>query len=174
MSQLSKMLTSPPAKGQSSSFNIIPGSMTAKGGKTNPYSYTSPQAQRMAKTSPFHVPNDEEIFLQREAEKAKFEELKQLSRGLRIWDKPTANSRSPLKRIRDNDIPPASLDDGAFHYNYNSAQRGYISAAMNIAKSRGAFNMEPLPGGKTKQDIHDFINQKKEMFMVELSQNVIQ
>lgn len=36
--------------------------------------------------------------------------------------------------------------------------------------------MEPLvlSGGKTKQDIHDFINQKKEMFMVELSQNVIQ
>jgi len=46
---------------------------------------------------------------------------------------------------------------------------------MNIAKSRGNFSMEPLvlPGGKTKQDIHDFINQKKEMFLVELSQNVI-
>lgn len=142
-----------------------------KGGKTNPY--TSPQ--RMARTSPFHVPSDEEVFLQREAEKAKFEELKQLSRGLRIWDKPTANSRSPLKRLKDTDIPPTSFEEGNFHYNYNSTQRGYISAAMNIAKSRGNFSMEPLvlPGGKTKQDIHDFINQKKEMFLVELSQNVI-
>lgn len=47
---------------------------------------------------------------------------------------------------------------------------------MNIAKSRANFSMEPLvlPGGKTKQDMNDFINQKKEMFMVELSQNVIQ
>lgn len=47
---------------------------------------------------------------------------------------------------------------------------------MNIAKSRVAFSLEPLvlPGGKTKQDMSDFINQKKEMFMVELSQNVIQ
>lgn len=42
---------------------------------------------------------------------------------------------------------------------------------MNIAKSRANFSMEPLvlPGGKTKQDMNDFINQKKEMFMVELS-----
>lgn len=66
MSQFAKMLTSPPPKGQSSSFNIIPaqsGAMTAKGGKTNPYSHTSPNVQRMAKTSPFHVPNDEEVFL---------------------------------------------------------------------------------------------------------------
>ncbi len=46
---------------------------------------------------------------------------------------------------------------------------------MNIAKSRVAFSLEPvvLPGGKTRQDMTDFINQKKEMFMVELSQNVI-
>lgn len=61
-------------------------------------------------------------------------------------------------------------------YNYNSQQRGYISAAMNIAKSRLTFSLEPLPalsGGKTKQDINDFITQKKEMFLVELSQKVI-
>ena len=47
---------------------------------------------------------------------------------------------------------------------------------MNIAKSRLAFSLEPIsmPGGRTKQDIHDFINQKKEMFMVELSQKVVQ
>jgi hypothetical protein len=42
---------------------------------------------------------------------------------------------------------------------------------MNIAKSRVTFNLEPLalPGGKTRQDINDFITQKKEMFMVELA-----
>ena len=47
---------------------------------------------------------------------------------------------------------------------------------MNIAKSRVTFSLEPiaLPGGKNKQDINDFIQQKKEMFMVELSQKVIQ
>ena len=47
---------------------------------------------------------------------------------------------------------------------------------MNIAKSRAAFNLEPLalPMGKNKQDINDFITQKKEMFLVELTQTVIQ
>lgn len=114
--------------------------------------------------------------MQREAEKAKLGELKQIQRGFRIWDKTTASSRSPLKRVKDSDIPPADLKDHtAVNYNYNSQQRGYISAAMNIAKSRVAFSLEPvvLPGGKTRQDMTDFINQKKEMFMVELSQNVI-
>ena len=47
---------------------------------------------------------------------------------------------------------------------------------MNIVKSRLNFSLEPLGlgSGKTKQDINDFIQQKKEMFLVELAQNVIQ
>jgi hypothetical protein len=79
---------------------------------------------------------------------------------MKIWDKPTANSRSPLKRVKDSDIPPAELNDSTVLYNFNGQQRGYISAAMNIAKSRVAFSLEPLvlPGGKTKQDITDFVN----------------
>jgi hypothetical protein len=103
------------------------------------------------------------------------QELKQLTRGQKIWDKPTANTRSPLKRVTDSDIPPAEINDKTLSFNYNSSQRGYISAAMNIAKSRVTFSLEPiaLPGGKNKQDINDFITQKKEMFLVELSQNVI-
>jgi hypothetical protein len=50
--------------------------------KTNPYAnMTSPMpGQRTAglsgKTSPFKLPNDEEVFLQREAEKIKLQELK--------------------------------------------------------------------------------------------------
>lgn len=93
-----------------------------KVGKSNPWgSHTSPQGvYRSAKTSPFKIPNDEEVFLQREAEKAKLNELKQLTRGMRIWDKPTANSRSPLKRVLDSDIPPADINDGAVVFNFNS------------------------------------------------------
>ena len=106
------------------------------------------------------MPNDEEVFLAREAERQKLTELKQLTKGMRIWDKPTASSRSPLKRVKDGDIAPADLDQATASYNFNSQQRGYISAAMNIAKSRVTFSLEPLvlPGGKTKQDMSDFIN----------------
>ena len=72
------------------------------------------------KSSPFKVSNDEEVFLQREAEKIKLQELKQLTRGMRIWDKPTANTRSPLKKVLDGDIPPAEINDAILAYNYNS------------------------------------------------------
>ena len=130
----------------------------------NPYSQTSPQpfmggGMSAMKASPFRVPNDEEVFLQREAEKIKLQELKQLTRGQKIWEKTTANTRSPLKRVTDQDIQPAEINDHTLTYNYNSQQRGYISAAMNIAKSRVTFSLEPLalPGGKNKQDINDFI-----------------
>lgn len=71
-------------------------------------------------SSPFKMPNDEEVFLQREAEKAKLQELKSMSKGLRIWDKPTASSRSPLKRIKDSDIPPADSSNIPVGYNFNS------------------------------------------------------
>jgi len=39
---------------------------------------------------------------------------------MKIWDKPTANSRSPLKRIHDADIPPAEITESSLVYNYNS------------------------------------------------------
>jgi hypothetical protein len=130
--------------------------------KVNPWGgHTSPNGgMKSAKTSPFKVPNDEEVFLQREAERAKYQELKKLTKGMKIWEKPTANSRSPLKRVLDSDIRPADLNDGSVAFNFNSQQRGYISAAMNIAKSRVTFSLEPmvLPGGKTKQDMSDYIN----------------
>ena len=78
---------------------------------------------------------------------------------MKIWDKPTANTRSPLRRVQDSDIPPGEINDQTLTYNYTSQQRGYISAAMNIAKSRLNFSLEPLGlgSGKTKQDINDFI-----------------
>jgi hypothetical protein len=94
--------------------NTVGKSVQSQKMKVNPYSYTSPQPFNMAsmmKASPFKVPNDEEVFLQREAEKIKLEELKQLTRGQKIWEKPTANTRSPLKRVQDEDIPPAEIND---------------------------------------------------------------
>jgi hypothetical protein len=55
--------------------------------KINPYSMTSPgvtanggvhggRFSQTSKPSPFRLPNDEEVFLQREAEKVKLQELK--------------------------------------------------------------------------------------------------
>ena len=72
----------------------------------------------------------------------------------------------PLKRVKDSDIAPIQSEDGV--YNFNTAQRGYISGAMHIAKSRVQFPRESRP-----QNITEFVDQKKEMFLVELSYNTI-
>ena len=57
--------------------------------------------------SPFKPPNDEEVFVTRETEKAKKKEAKELLKYQKIWEKNTATSRAPLRRVRDSDIAPA-------------------------------------------------------------------
>jgi len=85
-------------------------------------------------TSPFRAPNEEQVFITREAEKQKKKEAKEASKHLRIWDKKTATSRQPLRRIRDADINPLQSDENV--YNFNANTRGFISAACLISKSR--------------------------------------
>ena len=70
----------------------------------------------------------------------------------------------PLKRVKDMDIAPAQMEDNM--YNFNSEQRGYISSAMHIAKSRVSISREQQ---RRPQNIKEFVDQKKEMFLVELS-----
>lgn len=106
------------------------------------------------------------MFIQREAEKQKKREAKEAAKHLKIWDKKTATSRMPLKRVKDKDILPAQSDESL--YNFNVAQRGAISAAVSIAKSRVQFTREQRP-----QNINEFIDQKKDMFLVELAHNTI-
>ena len=93
--------------------------------------------------SPFRPPNDEEIFITRETEKQKRKEAKEKAKNLKIWDKKTATSRVPLKRVKDNDIPPAPEEEK--QHNFNQNQRGYISGAMHIAQSRVQFPRETRP-----------------------------
>ena len=56
--------------------------------------------------SPFKPPNEEQVFITREAEKQKKKEAKEAAKHLKIWDKKTATSRMPLKRVKDSDIKP--------------------------------------------------------------------
>ena len=117
--------------------------------------------------SPFKPPNEEQVFITREAEKQKKKEAKEAAKHLKIWDKKTATSRMPLKRVKDEDVKPLQSDENV--YNFNANTRGFISAACLIAKSRVQFQREQRP-----QNIDEFVNQKKEMFLVELSNNTIE
>ena len=118
------------------------------------------------KYSPFRPPNEEQVFITRETEKRKKKEAKEAAKHLKIWDKKTATSRMPLKRVKDGDIKPSSNEENI--YNFGSSTRGYISAAMHIARSRVQFPRESRP-----QNISEFVDQKKEMFLVELSYNTV-
>jgi hypothetical protein len=70
-------------------------------------SVVDPIAEDKNQRSPFKPPNDEEVFVTRETEKAKKKEAKELLRSQKIWDKNTATTRAPLRRVKDSDISPA-------------------------------------------------------------------
>ena len=74
--------------------------------------------------SPFKPPNDEEVFVTRETEKAKKKEMKEAAKTLKIWNKNTATTRAPLRRVRDSDIRPSENED--LNFNFSAGQRGYI------------------------------------------------
>lgn len=93
--------------------------------------------------SPFKPPNEEQVFITREAEKQKKKEAKEAAKHLKIWDKKTATSRMPLKRVKDEDVKPLQSDENV--YNFNAVTRGHISAACHIAKSRVQFPREQRP-----------------------------
>jgi hypothetical protein len=97
-----------------------------------------PHQGAFSSASPFRKLNDEEVFITRETEKQKRKEAKERAKNLKIWDKKTSTSRQPLRRVKDADIPPAQMEDNI--YNFNSEQRGFISSAMHIAKSRVSFS----------------------------------
>ena len=86
---------------------------------------------------------------------------------MKIWDKNTATSRAPLRRVRDRDISPAEEEEKLF--SFNSKQRGYISLAMHIARSRVQY-----PREQRAQNINEFVDQKKEMFLAELAFNTVE
>ncbi len=73
--------------------------------------------KKMPGYSPFKPPNDEEVFITRETEKQKRKEAKEKAKNLKIWDKKTATSRVPLKKVKDSDIAPAQVEENLYNFN---------------------------------------------------------
>ena len=90
--------------------------------------------------SPFRPPNDEEVFVTRETEKQKNKQNKEMAKNLKIWDKNTANSRAPLRRVKDSDIEAA--EHKVKLPNFNKGQTALISSAMHLARARVQFPRE--------------------------------
>ena len=67
--------------------------------------------------SPFRPPNDEEVFVTRETEKQKRKEEKEMAKNRKIWEKNTATTAAPLRRVRDRDISPGEHDPKKKNFN---------------------------------------------------------
>ena len=144
---------------------------------------TDPIAEDKDQRSPFKPPNDEEVFVTRETEKAKKKEAKELLKSQKIWDKNTATSRAPLRRVKDSDISPADdlgQAEGAAAADASAtkqrrgviitgAQRNKINEALHIVRSRVQF-----PKESRDLNMQEFVDQKKEMFHAELAYKNVQ
>ena len=114
-------------------------------------------------TSPFRLPSDEEVFVTREAEKKRLQELKEKQKKLKIWEKKTASTHAGLKRPKETDIPPAEIRGETGKK--GKKKKELIQAALDIVRSRirggGGKDL-----GEKKQAMQEFVDQKKEMFLV--------
>ena len=117
--------------------------------------------------SAFQAPDDKDVFLARDTQKQKRIEAKEKAKNLKIWDKKTATSRLPLKRFKDKDLELTDAKTNVIVFN-NTADKDIIDAAKNICKERVQF-----PKDHRSQNAYEFIEQKKEMFLVQLSHNTI-
>ena len=93
-----------------------------------------------AEPSPFRPPNDEEVFVTRETEKQKRKEAKETAKNRKIWEKNTATTAAPLRRVKDRDISPG--DHNPKKKNFTMKQQNMIHQAMHVARSRVQFPKE--------------------------------
>lgn len=106
--------------------------------------------------NPFRLPPDDEIFLMRERERNQRAEDREKVKRLKVHEKTTASSRiHRIRRLQDDDAPaPVSEPQTA---------RGRMQRS------------EPLSARdprREKENITDFVEKKKEMFLVQMSLDV--
>jgi len=111
------------------------------------------------------------VFVYREAERQKKNELKKLAHDLKIWEKKTGTSRQPLRLFRNTELPPVHDTNRPPKPNYNSRERQIILEAQRIINERRK-NRET--GLVQKEGVIELLEQKKEMFLVEMTVGIIE
>jgi len=109
-----------------------------------------------ADENPFRLPPDDEIFLMRERERNQRAVDREEVKRLKVHEKTTASSRiHRIRRIQDDDAPaPVSEPNTA---------RG------RAGRSADDIGRDPR---REKENITDFVEKKKEMFLVQMSLDV--
>jgi hypothetical protein len=92
------------------------------------------------------------------------QEMKEKQKQLKIWEKNTATSQISFKRPKDSDIPPAEIHEEG-NEDKSRKRKALIQAALDIVNTRikGASGKDLYD---RKQCMQEFVDQKKEMFLV--------
>ena len=118
--------------------------------------------------SPFRLPTDEEVFITREAERLQKQEVKEKVRNMKIWDKQTACTKGQLKRPNEDDFNIKPVEEKELQQFPRSKERNLITAALEIVNQRGK-----LPQNQKSENIRDYVEQKKEIFRVEMKYRIL-
>lgn len=123
-----------------------------------------PIANIQYEDNPFRLPSDEEVFVTREAEKRRMQEMKEKQKQLKIWEKNTATSQIAFRRPKESDIPPAEIKEEVDE-DKSRKRKALIQAALDIVNNRikGSSGKDLYD---RKQCMQEFVDQKKEMFLV--------
>jgi hypothetical protein len=121
--------------------------------------------------SPFRLPSDDEVFVYREAERQKKTELKKMANDLKIWEKKTGTSRQPLRLFKNTELPPVKDSNRGPKTAFNSKDKAIILEAQKIINERRK-NRET--GLHQKEGVLELLEQKKEMFLVEMTVGIIE
>jgi hypothetical protein len=122
--------------------------------------------------SPFKLPTDEEVFLFREREKQKKQEMKLQGSKTKIWDKKTASSKHQLHHYKkfQGEADSQSAANKRNSKGYSTKDQTLIKTAMEIIKDRGKQREQIVK----KEGIVELIEQKKEMFLVTMSHGILE
>lgn len=82
----------------------------------------------MSASGPFKIPNDNDILLNNDNTKVRANVTQSKIKDQKIWDKPTASCRNPLKRFDKYETP---VDDKYVSINnYNNKEKKLIETAL--------------------------------------------
>ncbi|KAJ3187013.1 Coiled-coil domain-containing protein 38 [Gaertneriomyces sp. JEL0708] len=109
------------------------------------------------KSNPFHMPSDTEVFAMREEERRERQEAKEQMRKLKVYDK------SVVKRKNFKELLAEEPEDVAFYEQLRKRDADKILTTNQQARVDRHFG---------KENLHDFIAKKREMFLVQYALGV--
>jgi len=107
--------------------------------------------------NPFRLPPDDQIFLIREQERQRRLEERERTKGLPVWDRHTASTRILLSKKIGDVVAEASAS--AAPKKHSKMSRSKSDTAVRDVR-------------REKENVADFVEKKREMFLVQMSLDV--